>query len=496
MIITDNTPQSPVKDSSQTTPLLGDASGSNPPPAYSTPPPTQAGPTPIGNTYAAYQPVYTPGQLRLGESAGQRFCKAFLVAFGVWILASALLGSITASGAFEDYGPYPIPGDVETNHCVTAWSGDIKNPTFPFFPYSAATSFEFSLPSKTLVLLHKGGISNGHLKIRSSSEVTDKVRVNVKVNYYKAAVRDTAQVCLIERSKGESGVGIFTPKPWRSPPSTDRLSFDVELILPRAKSVLNINALSTDVNNFSHDIDSLDGFYFNNLSLTVSNGEIQAAYLGSEKIALTTSNGNVAVDSLVAPVATLRSTNGGVSGTYAVVDSLDLQTSNGVVDVAVTFTGGRSHKSTKELTLHTTNNALNYIVNLGAASDKTGAFRVKADTSNGKLTGEIVSAPLNSVLAIDTSTTNSQASLTLPSTYEGGFQVATSNAPVLVKRVDLNEQDPACDYKQNCKGRTRSFKTTTVTKRSVTGYVHWDKKNANRGKVSLTSSNGATTLYV
>lgn len=89
MIITDNTPQSPVKDSA---PLLGGASGSGaPPPAYSAA--RDAGPTPIGAAGAPY-PVYPTVYAQPRESAARRFCMAFLVAFGIWILASALLGSI------------------------------------------------------------------------------------------------------------------------------------------------------------------------------------------------------------------------------------------------------------------------------------------------------------------------------------------------------------------------------------------------------------------
>lgn len=96
MIITDDTPKSPVKAS---TPLLSGASGSGAPPAYV--PRDGAGPTPINAVqapYAAYQPVYTQQRGGGHQSAGRRFCLAFLVAFGIWILASALLGSIIDEG--------------------------------------------------------------------------------------------------------------------------------------------------------------------------------------------------------------------------------------------------------------------------------------------------------------------------------------------------------------------------------------------------------------
>ncbi|KAF8161729.1 hypothetical protein K438DRAFT_1942246 [Mycena galopus ATCC 62051] len=487
MIITDTTPKSPAKDSA---PLLGGASGSNAPPAYT---PPQAGPTPIGNNqipYAVYQPAYTQsqpqGQQRIGESAGRRFCKALLVAFGLWILLSALFGSFT-SKSLNGFYDYPIPGGVEPDRCMTTWS-EMRNSAFSPFPYSASTSFNFDLPSKTLLLLSKGGLSSGHLKITSSSKVTD-VQVNVTVNYYKAAVRDVARVCFIERSEGENGVGIFTPQPWRARTQADRLSFDVELILPLTDSILQVNGLSTDVNNFSHDVGFLNA-HFNDLSLKASNGRIQAQSLSAAQAELITSNAHVAVEALVAPRALVKSSNGRISGSYVVVDSLDLRTGNGAIDVAVTVAEGSSSKKTKVITMQTSNNAIDYTVNLGPTSGKADSFHVKATSSNGRLTGNIVSAPLDSVLAVDAKTSNNKASVTLPSTYEGRFSVSTSNAPSAVQRVDTHPQDPAG------KGRTRTIQTEGNAKKGITGFVHWDKKNAGRGKATVVSSNGAATLFI
>ncbi|KAJ6593222.1 hypothetical protein B0H19DRAFT_1089436 [Mycena capillaripes] len=483
MIVTENTPKSPAKAS---TPLLGDASGPSAPPAYA------PGPSPIGSAqvpYTVYQPVYT--QRREGEPAGKRFCKAFLVAIGVWILASALFGSIGVHniGQFE----YPIPRGVETEHCVSDWAEEMKNPTFPSlsFPYSASTSFDFSLPEKTLLLLSKGALSNGRLSI-VSSDYTDKVSVKVTVKYHKAAVRDLAKVCLIARSNGEGGVGIFTPSPWRSRSYTDRLSFDVVLVLPSS----HINALSTDVSNFSHDIDTLPRTDFGNLSLQASNGNIKAKLLSAGKATLTTSNAAVIVNSLIAPSASVKSSNGLISGSYTVCESLDLQTSNDPIKVTVTINGSGSG-SKKNLSMRTSNGVLDALVNLGTSSGEAGTFNVKAQTSNAQLKTKIVYAPLDSVVTVDARTSNEEASVTLPSTYEGSFSLTTSNAPVSVRRVNPNEHDPACDsHQQSCKERTRIVEQKVVTKRSVSGNVHWDKKNANRGKVTLTTSNGPATILL
>ncbi|KAJ6491613.1 hypothetical protein C8R47DRAFT_1070639 [Mycena vitilis] len=488
MIVTEDSPQSPVKDSS--TPLLGGAGASSAPPAYA---PRGAGLSPGSSQvpYTPYQPTHaqpTHTLRREGESAGQRFCKAFLIAFGVWILLTMLFGSIADSGRISQAGhfEYPIPPGVEAGEsCETSWSGELKHPGFTSYPYSASTSFHFSLPSKNLLLLSKGDLSNGNLKI-TTSDSADKVSVNVTVNYHKTAVRDAAKVCFIQRNDGESGVGIFTPLRWRSRSHTDRLAFDVQLVLPRAL----INALSTDVNNFSHDVDNLLGVLgFGDLALKATNGRIQAKALSATTAALSTTNGAVSLDSLIATTVAVRSSNAPISGAYVVADSLALQTTNGRIDVAVTVSANGG-KSTKDVALRTTNSALDAVINL--YDDKAGKFDIVTETTNGALSAKIAAAPLDSTIVLKAKTSNHRASVELPATYEGSFSVATSNAAVVVEESNSGAQDPACTVWGNC--RTRTVHTTNVTKRSAAGHVHWDEKNADRGKVTLATTNGRASL--
>ncbi|KAF7350921.1 hypothetical protein MSAN_01654200 [Mycena sanguinolenta] len=470
-MIIDNGLKSPVDDS---TPLLGDANAPNAPPAYT---PPRADFTPMGDTlipYAVYQPVYAQqgqqGQRRTGEPAGRRFCKAFLVVRGTTI----------------------IPSQVVLSQVSVRPPGRKKaNPDFSNFPYSASTSFDFHLPSKSLLLLSKGGLSNGHLKITSSPNIAN-VRVKVTVNYWIPAVRDAAKVCFIERSEGEGGVGIF---PWRSRTYIDRLFFDVELILPRSNSILHVNGLSTDVNNFSQDVDNLNA-YFNDLSLKASKGKIETKSLTAAQAVLATSSAPVAVESLVAPIAVVMSSNGRITGTYAVVDSLTLKTSEGAINVTASITGNSSLEKTKDISMQTSNGPLNYVVDLGSTVGEAGSFRVKATTSNDKVTAKIVSAPLNSVLDVEARTSNHLASLVLPSTYEGSFAILTSSSTAAVSRTNPQEKDPACDSDAKCKGRKRTFYLTEVTESCSKGSIYWDSQNADRGSVVLGSSNGAATLYI
>jgi hypothetical protein len=141
--------------------------------------------------------------------------------------------------------------------------------------------------------------------------------------------------------------------------------------------------------------------------------------------------------------------------------------------------------------------ALHCVVNLLAPIlGQAGTFHIRAHTLNAPLQAEIASAPLDSVLTVDAKTSNRVASVALPSTYEGSFEVVTSNAPATFERVNPGARDPACERDETCSGRSRSVRATAAKRSSVAGTAYWDQKNADRGKVSLTSSNGPATLYL
>ncbi|KAJ6576462.1 hypothetical protein DFH09DRAFT_914485, partial [Mycena vulgaris] len=347
------------------------------------------------------------------------------------------------------------------------------HPSSESFPYSAEVSFEFPLPSQTLLLLSQGELSAGDLLVTTSSAVnTGTARVHITVNYHKNTVRDAARVSVIKRNADESGVGIFTPTNWSSHTGTDSLKFNVILTLPQgAASALWINNLTTDVSNFSHELDSLKD--------VVKFGEIS----------LRGSNGPISVKHFVALSASLRSSNGPISGNYHVSDSLDIRTSNGPVKVAVDINSGDSNAS-NTLTIRTSNGAVESIINLGTSSGTGGNFRVKTDNSNGPLTTQVVSCPVDGVLSLEAKTSNSPASVTLPPTYEGGFTLTTSNAGADVRRLAPNEQDPAGQ------GRQRVLEMKKATGSKSAGAVYWDKKHIHRGGVTLKSSNGSVSIHL
>ncbi|KAF7289248.1 hypothetical protein MIND_01386300 [Mycena indigotica] len=488
MIVTESTPKTPPKSN---TPLLGESSA---PPAYAPRGPS-AGPS---GPYIVYQqqPLYPQ---RPPQSAGKRFLKAFLVAVGIWVLASALLGSIFSSRRYRHYqmvdlqATYPVPDNVELDECVTEWTTGPTNPTSST-PYTSLASFSFPIPSKTLLLLSKGSLSGGRLKVVTSA--SDDVKITVAIHYADTLARELAKVCLINRDEGEQGVGLFTPTEWRGRPYS--VSFDVELSIPRSQSnnPQFINALLTDVNNFSQEIDSLqDVVVFDTLTLQGSNGGIRSPSLVATNTIIKTSNARVAIGHLMSSTASVRSSGGGITGTYVTKGPLNLITSNGAIDVSISVT---SDTDRQVPVLMTTSNAqINAVVDLISTSNSGGSFLVQPKTSNGRLTTTIKSLPIDGKLKLEARTSNSLAQVALPLTYEGGFSLATSNAATLVQRRGSSERDPKCPDSGECEGqRSRTVSTRMVRKTSAAGVVHWDAKNAQRGDVSLKTSNGGVTLVL
>ncbi|KAJ7350800.1 hypothetical protein DFH08DRAFT_958420 [Mycena albidolilacea] len=212
--------------------------------------------------------------------------------------------------------------------------------------------------------------------------------------------------------------------------------------------------------------------------LRVINAHIQAKVLAAGITTLTTSNAAIGLETLLARSATVRSSNGRITGIYAVDDSLDIRTSNGYINVVASI-----------------NNAT------GGSNSEAASFYDLALTMIAELSGAEAILPVN--LALDVSVLTRKRTgrdvskcningKTCTITYEGTFELSTSKAGVLVDHLNLKERDPACGADAEGKGRNRSLHMTNVSKRSAAGSVFWDKKNANRGKVS----NNPVTLHV
>ncbi|KAJ7843905.1 hypothetical protein B0H14DRAFT_2585489 [Mycena olivaceomarginata] len=293
-------------------------------------------------------------------------------------------------------------------------------------PYHDRVSFPVPLPTDTFLLTSKGHCL-GNLTITASSEVINIAQVDITMHYDSGLARERTKISIIENridhDRVERGVNIFTS-------DTDRLCFEMVVTLPRS---LYIGRLETDLPNFSHDLDNLEGLSFGEISLSGTNGKIQTKTLAAERLKLSTSNAAVSAEVvLVGRAAEVHTTNAPISGTYHATDSVNLETINGNICVHASLDAGNSTE-TKELIMRTSNGALSSSVELKTSSESGGSFRVKTNTSNARLEMRVESVPVQSVLTLEATTTNSQASVFLPAEYQGHIQLQASNSVPLVQ---------------------------------------------------------------
>ncbi|KAJ7861099.1 hypothetical protein B0H14DRAFT_3863573, partial [Mycena olivaceomarginata] len=340
-------------------------------------------------------------------------------------------------------------------------------------PYHDRVSFPVPLPTDAFLLTSKGHCW-GNLTITASSEVINIAQVDITMHYDSGLARERTRISIIENridhDRVERGVNIFTS-------DTDRLCFEMVVTLPRS---LYIDRLETDLPNFSHDLENLEGLSFGEISLSGSNGKIQTKTFAAERLKLSTSNAAVSAEYWVGCAAEVHTTNAPISGTYHATDSVNLETLNGNICVHASLDAGNSTE-TKELIMRTRNGALSSSVELKASSDSGGSFRVKTNTSNARLEMRVESLPVQSVLTLEATTTNSQASVTLPAEYQGHIQLQTSNSVPLVHR-------------RNSVFTLENF--PSKGKFAIDGKVYKDKGNMPLGKVTLQTSNAPATIYI
>ncbi|PBK58817.1 hypothetical protein ARMSODRAFT_967407 [Armillaria solidipes] len=489
MIIADDTPESPAKTVPSNLPLQY----STPPPAYGSTSsyfPRRVDPAPPRTLYLR-QP-----EPPCRRSPTKRFFKAFCVAILIWFLLAMFTSSIVDAGGFHRGGggylqdfpdsDFPIPRGYTVRECIRGpgWTSTGSGGGFPAVGqrYSAHTSFDLPLNSETLFLLSQGSLSSGAINVVTSPTLKDVVRVDVAIQYYRQKVLDYARICLLQRQEGENGVGVFTPRWFNNPTYQDRPHFDITITIPEpsSTSASNIKNFETDVPNFSQSLQDLESrVHFGKISLKGSNMPIQAESLEFDYGKIVTSNAPIQINSLDAVGADVHTSNAPIQGSFAASGSLVLKTSNAPIRVDVDLGDMDATKSTLELT--TSNNIIKAGIKLFSPSSD-----VSAHTSNGPLQLKVLESPVDSKVKLDARTSNADAEVWLPPTYEGTYSLSTSHMQPSLRVGEMS--DPAG------RGRRRMVKQNTVRRGETVGEVYWDEHNRGRGTVLVRSSNGPLSL--
>jgi len=343
------------------------------------------------------------------------------------------------------------------------------------YPYRVTTEFELPLDSDVLYLLARGDLAYGSVEVVDWVEGTNQVKVEVAASFHSQDALDRANVCAISRMEREHGVGIFTPKGWRSRHGQDQIHFDITVRIPTSKAaaLTHVRGFETSLPIFSHRLSVSEHVVFGKLDVHGSNMGISAT-------------------SLYAEHATLKTSNAPISGVFNTSTSLELVTSNAHIKAAVGLTSTQSgpYNDPTKLVMKTSNGPVNAVLSLLSKHDTGGTYDVSTETSNNFLGVTYDAASPGHTLVHRGRTSNAPATLSLHRAYEGPFALQSSNIPPNLK-YDSDVEDPAG------KGRTRWVEIHQRVKNVLSGAVGWGSDHSTgKGSVDLQTSNSPAQLVL
>ncbi|KAG1878801.1 hypothetical protein F4604DRAFT_2000051 [Suillus subluteus] len=434
-------------------------------------------PPPPYTSQTSYQPIADVVVVVYRQSPAQRFWKAFGVALLIWFLIAAFTTSSTDMAFNHGFRPFwngepPHPGsqDGTVHQCISGSDWTLSNQSLNQFPYSAEAFLELPVDSDALYLFTRGSQQSGHVDIVQSTQPTDKVGIQVRVGYFAREALDHANVCRLERKTNENGVGIFTSAFSHFPGNRQQLRFEVKITLPAGKNgeALHIKAFETETSNYSQDVADV----WNTISF--------------DRMSLRTSNAHVNAKSVTAEDGSIRSSNGGIKGHFNSGSSLKLATSNGPIQASVSLLN-QENGAVSELKMTTSNGKIDANVDLVTHSGQGGIFDVETRTSNGPVTLAYTDMPVNSILRSEARSSNAAMSVKLYSTFEGSFDVETSNAAAVLKELPV--EDPS--------GQGRRREVTQRRERyRLRGSAYWGESKEIEGHATVKTSNGRVDLVI
>ncbi|CAE6446051.1 unnamed protein product [Rhizoctonia solani] len=504
VVLVDSEPNSPTKSQGTWSPRPGpsQAGSSQAPASYygavlRSPGPASPIPPPAYSQAANAPLLPGPHQKPTRRAAAtKRFCRAFSIALVIFLVFTTL-ANILFDGYEVVWENEPRAEDGNTVSCSKLWyetegsdavevqtSDEVFNQTMiPGFPVFAATkSYTLPIDKSLHYIVAHGSLSSGVVNIRSDNTI-DPGYVDVKIvaNYWTKEALSYSQVCELSKPEGGVGLGIYTPSGRFSPGRglEQRISWTVTVTFPtRSRSILDLNAFATNVDQFRHSIEGLGGrVHFEHFSLKGSNSPIES-------------------DGLVVSQATIVTSNSKITGKFSTDDSLILKTSNGAIDVDIDVTNDDTHKASN-LELTTSNARIASRISLLTTHDQRpqprgGHFTVKAATSNGRLDISYPTSPVNSLLDFKGESSNGSADIALHAAYEGSFALSTSNS-----HVELDDEHPT---DPSGKGRNRDVhRIGGRSSRQLSGTIFWGNekdhdKNAETGRVVVSTSNSWARL--
>ncbi|KAH7921449.1 hypothetical protein BV22DRAFT_1049626 [Leucogyrophana mollusca] len=254
---------------------------------------------------------------------------------------------------------------------------------------SAEIALELDVAS-TVLSLESDDWCSGSVNIVQSRDEGEIVRVIVKVGYHYEEALTQVSLFLLERTEGESGVGIFGS--WWMELGLDKytIEFDLTVVLPAGKhgKALCIKKFETDTPQFSYNLESFpDGVIFENISLKTERP--------------------ITAGRIITDVGSSESSDAPIKGTFVTATALKLKTSNASINAEIKPLNAESAPATK-LEVATTEKPITASVLLESqtASGTGGSFNISTTTSNSTSSLELYPSPISSHLGCPTTLTS------------------------------------------------------------------------------------------
>jgi len=216
---------------------------------------------------------------------------------------------------------------------------------------------------------------------------------------------------------------------------------------------------------------------------------LKSSKLSFNSIVLKGSNAPIVVESLFATTGSLTTSNAGIRGTFNTTTSLLLKTSNSPIQVDV---GLHSDSTEPTFVAHTSNGNLDARLHLTSSTGSGGKFDITTVTSNSPLLVAFQDAPLDSTITFEAKTSNGRAYAVLHPSYEGNFDIKTSNR----FKASLNLLPTADPSGKERKRRTLVQYPKTGHAYGSTSWAGDGRSETPSGRVNIRTSNSPVTLDI
>jgi len=392
----------------------------------------------------------------------------------IWFLVGSFVRSsvdVISRNASFGIPTTPQPEDGRPMRCVSETTMSVGSS-------KTSLSFNISANAPHIYLFSRGRTAAGTVIVEAVDKPGSDITVDIDIEYWDKSSLWLLNVCLLEGENGGQGIGIYSPT-YRWPGTIKRsLDFTIKYQIPTAfmmpgiPFLQKINSFETDLSNFKHHFGNLDGrVSFNDIHISTSNAHITAK-------------------SIDVVSGRFETSNAAITGKFSANKSLTLRTSNGRIE-AEFFLTNEYEAQPVMLNARTSNGRILSDINLISKASlggfSGGAFDVTTRTSNAQVELKFPKAPVDSKLNLKSKTSNAQAEISLHRTYEGTFELETSNSDIIIN--DGNFPDP------KGQGRKHYIDLKKYSKRSASGEIRWGSKlNQERGTVVSSTSNDKLSL--